>query len=69
MRGSNDFADLAAYQAFLAETIARRNARRAGAVAIELKALAPLPAHRTTDFSIATVTVTRFGTISLRGVL
>ena len=41
LRGSNDFADLAAYQAFLAETIARKNARRAGAVAIELKALAP----------------------------
>jgi hypothetical protein len=38
MRGSSDFADLAAYQAFLAETIARKNARRAGAVAIELKA-------------------------------
>jgi hypothetical protein len=69
LRGSNDFADLAAYQGFLAETIARKNARRAGAVAIELKTLAPLPAHRTTDFSVATVTVTRFGTISLRGVL
>ena len=53
MRGSSDFADLAAYQAFLAETIARKNARRAGAVAIELKALAPLPPHRTTDFSVA----------------
>ena len=69
MRGSSDFADLAAYRAFLAETIARKNARRAGTVAIELKALAPLPPHRTTDFSVATVTVTRFGTISLRGVL
>ena len=69
MRGSSDFADLAVYQAFLAETIARKNAKRAGAVAIELKALAPLPAHRTTDFSIATVMVTRYGTISLRGVL
>ena len=69
LRGSNDFADLAAYQAFLAETVARKNAQRAAAVAIELKALQPLPRHRTTDFSVATVTVTRFGTISLRGVL
>jgi hypothetical protein len=69
MRGSSDFADRAAYQAFLSETVARKNAKRAGAVAIELKALAPLPPHRTTDFSVATVTVTRFGTISLRGVL
>lgn len=69
LRGSSDFADLGAYQAFLAETVARKNAKRAAAVAIELRALRPLPRHRTTDFSVATVTVTRFGTISLRGVL
>jgi len=69
LRGSNDFADLAAYQAFLAETVARKNARRAAAVAIELKALDSLPRHRTTDFSVATAGVTRSGTISLRGVL
>ena len=29
----------------------------------------PLPRHRTTDFSLATVGVTRFGTIMARGVL
>ena len=69
LRGSGDFADLAAYQAFLAETVARKNARRAAAVAIEIKALQPLPRHRTTDFSLATVGVTRFGTIMARGVL
>ena len=69
LRGSNDFADLAAYQAFLAETVARKNARRAAAVAIELKALNSLPRHRTTDFSVATAGVTRSGTISVRGVL
>jgi len=48
LRGSNDFTDLAAYQAFLAETVARKNARRAAAVAIELKALDSLPRYRTT---------------------
>jgi hypothetical protein len=69
LRGSNDFADLAAYQAFLAEVVARKNARRAAAVAIELKAMQSLPRHRTIDFSIATVSVTRFGTIMVRGVL
>ena len=68
LRGSGDFADLAAYQAFLAETVARKNARRAAAVAIELKALQPLPRHPA-DFSLATVGVTRFGTIMARGVL
>jgi transposase InsO family protein len=69
LRGSSDFADLAAYQAFLHETVARKNAKRAAAVAVELKALRPLPRRRTTDFSVATVTVTRFGAFSLRGVL
>lgn len=69
LRGSNDFADLAAYQAFVAELVARRNARRADAVAVEIAALAPLPRHRTTDFSVATVTVMRSGTITVRGVL
>lgn len=69
LRGSRDFADLAGYQAFLAETIARKNAQRRQAVAVELAAMAPLPRHRTTDFSVYTVSVTRSGTISVRGVL
>lgn len=69
LRGTNDFADLAAYQAFVAELVARRNARRAHAVAVEIEALGPLPRHRTTDFSVATVTVMRSGTITVRGVL
>ena len=68
LRGSSDFADLAAYQAFLQRpSRARTPATRR--LAIELAALLPLPRHRTTDFSIATVTVTRFGTISVRSVL
>jgi transposase InsO family protein len=69
LRGARDFAGLAAYQAFLQEFIARKNARRREEVAIELAALLPLPPHRTTDFSSATVTVTRSGTISVRNVL
>jgi hypothetical protein len=69
LRGSREFPDLAAYQAFLQEFAARKNAPRRAAVAVELAALAPLPRHRTTDFSSATVTVTRFGTISVRNVL
>lgn len=73
LRGSREFADLAGYQAFLAETIARKNAPRrqavAVAVAVELAAMGPLPRHRTTDFPVYTVSVTRSGTISVRGVL
>jgi hypothetical protein len=69
LRGSRDFPDLAAYQAFLQEFIARKNAPRRAVLAIELAALLPLPRHRTTDFSTATVTVTRSATISVRTVL
>jgi transposase InsO family protein len=69
LRGTHDFPDLAAYQAFLQECVARKNARRRSAVALELAALQPLPRHRTTDFSVLTVTVTRYGTISVRNIL
>src|SRR6185437_6300885 len=69
LRGARDFPDLATYQAFLQDFIARKNARRRDEVAVELEALLPLPRHRTTDFSSATVTVTRAGTISVRNVL
>jgi hypothetical protein len=69
LRGSREFADLAAYQSFLQEFTAPKNAPRRDMVAVELKALSPLPQRRTTDFSSATVTVTRAGTISVRNVL
>ena len=69
LRGSRDFVDLAAYQAFLQAFALRRNAAVQAALAVELKALAPLPPHRTSDYSVATATVTRFGTISVRNVL
>ena len=69
LRGSREFADVAAYQAFIAEHVARRNARRRAEVALELAQMKPLPRFRTTDFSLATVTVTRTSTISVRDVL
>ena len=69
LRGSRDFADVAAYQAFLAEFVRTKNARRRSELQLELQATRPLPRFRTTDFSLATVTVTRSGTISVRGVL
>jgi transposase len=69
LRGSHDFADVAAYQAFIAEHVARRNARRRAEVALELTRMKPLPKFRTTDFSLATVTVTRTSTIAVRDVL
>ncbi|UKJ76528.1 IS21 family transposase [Azospirillum brasilense] len=69
LRGSRDFPDIPTYQAFLQDTVARKNARRRKALEVELPELKPLPRHRTTDFSTTTVTVTRSGTISVRKVL
>ena len=46
-----------------------KNARRRTAVETELKMMRRLPRFRTTDFSVATVTVTRSATISVRAVL
>jgi hypothetical protein len=69
LRGSRDFEDVAAYQAFLAETIGRRNARRRAEVALELAEMKALPRFKTTDFTLASATVTSSGTIRVRGVL
>jgi hypothetical protein len=69
LRGSRDFTDVATYQAFVAEHVARRNARRRAELTLELTAMKPLPKFRTTDFSLATVTVTRTSTIAVRDVL
>lgn len=68
LRGSRDFEDLAAYQRFLAEMTGRRNARRRAETALELAAMAPLPKFKTTDFTLASATVTRSGTIYVRDV-
>ena len=69
LRGTADFPDLAAYQGFVQEAVARKNARRRAAVAVELPALLPLPRRRTTDFSTEAVSVTTSGTIRVRGAL
>jgi hypothetical protein len=50
LRGSCDFADLAAYRRFIDEVVGRRNARNRKRIEIERPALKPLPARRTTDY-------------------
>ncbi len=69
LRGSRNFRDVADYQAFIDEHVGRRNARRRAELALELAQMKPLPRFRTTDFTLATVTVTRTSTISVRDVL
>ena len=50
LRGSRDFPDLAAYQAFLQEFIARKNAPRRAVLAIEPPfAAAPAPGLQTSQ--------------------
>jgi hypothetical protein len=61
LRGSRDFAELAAWRRFVDELVARRNRRREAALRTEMAALRPLPARRTTDFTEAVARVTRTG--------
>jgi transposase InsO family protein len=46
LRGSRDFADLAAYRGFIDEVIGRRNARNRKYIEIERATLKPLPDRR-----------------------
>jgi len=68
LRGSRDFADLAAYRRFVDEVIGRRNARNRKCIEIERTALKPLPERRTTDYEEAYVFVTSNGGFLLRRV-
>ncbi len=68
LRGSRDFADLAAWRAFVDEVVGRANARRRRAVEIERAALLALPTRRSTEHDEALVTVTRSGGFMLRRV-
>jgi len=68
LRGSRDFADLAAYRRFIDEVVGRRNARNRKRIEIERAALKPLPDRRTTDYEEARVLVTSSGGFILRRV-
>ena len=68
LRASSDFDSLDAYRDWIAELIARRNARRDKLVGIERAHLQPLPPRRTTDHDEATVVVTSSSGFVLRRV-
>jgi transposase InsO family protein len=69
LRGSREFADLAAYEQFVAETVRRLNARCARAWEAERACLKPLPARRTTDFEEIDARVSKFGVFTAKSVL
>jgi transposase InsO family protein len=66
MRGSADFADLAAYRGFIDEIVSRRNVRNAKRIDLERAELQPLPGQRTSDYEEVGVHVTSSGGFTLR---
>jgi hypothetical protein len=69
LRGSREFADLSAYEQFVAETVRRLNARCARAWEAERACLKPLPVRRTTDFEELDARVSKFGVFTAKSVL
>src|ERR1044071_918801 len=68
LRGSADFADVAAYRRFVDEVVGRRNARLAKRIDLERAHLKDLPDSRTGDFEEIIVAVTSSGGFRLRKV-
>jgi hypothetical protein len=68
LRGSRDFAELAAYRRFIDEVIGRHNAKRRPRIEAERATLQDLPARRTTDHEEAIVIVTSSSGFVLRKV-
>jgi len=68
LRGSNDFEDLSAYQAWLDDVVSTHNCRNAKALHEEQKFLQPLPENKTMDYTDLSVVVTSSSTIDVRRV-
>jgi hypothetical protein len=66
LRGSREFADLGAYEQFVAETVRRLNTRCARAWEVERARLKALPVRRTVDFEEIDARVSKFGTFSAK---
>jgi transposase InsO family protein len=68
LRGTSDFADLAAYRAFIDGIVSRKNARISRQIETERAALQSLPPGRSCDFEEAIVTVTSSSAFTLKRV-
>jgi len=66
LRGTCEFADLPAYEQFVAETVRRLNGRCARAWEVERLKLKPLPARRTVDFEEIDARVSKYGVFSAK---
>ena len=68
LRGSRDFEDVEAWRRFVAQVVARHNARHRDRVEAERPHLRPLPARRSCDYDEARVRVTSSGGFVFRKV-
>jgi transposase InsO family protein len=68
LRGTSDFADLAAYRAFIDSIVSRKNARISRQIETERAALQSLPPGRSCDFEETIVTVTSSSAFTLKRV-
>ena len=69
LRGSREFADLTAYEQFVAETVRRLNARCARAWEADRPCLRPLPARRTAYYEVADARASQSGVFTPHTVL
>ena len=69
LRGTSEFADVPAYEQFVAETVRRLNARCARAWEAERTKLRPLPVRRTVDYEEIDARVTKYGVFSAKSAL
>jgi len=68
LRGSNDFENVQAYQAWLDGVVNQHNRRNAQSISIERKVLQNLPTYKTMDYTQVTAKVTSSSTIDVRKV-
>ena len=66
LRGSNDFDDIEAYQAWVCQVVRQHNKRNAPHVAQECAVLQPLPSMRTVDYTEIAARVSSSATIDVR---
>jgi len=69
LRGTAAFCEPIDYRRFIDELVGRRNRRNAARIDAERTTLIPLPPVRTADYEQTVVTVTSFGSFTLRKVL
>jgi transposase InsO family protein len=67
LRGSSDFNDRPAYEAFIEIVVQRMNARVEKRLVVERTALRPLPARRTAEFDELPARVSKYGIFTVKG--